>query len=299
MTAPFATTSESFAVDSSSSPYPSQSPHQRTSSRQSSTSSIHSIKRKPVPTELDQLRIIGNELIGSGSQGNVPEAEREEILNDNARPNFLPHSNPSQSFNHPLASTSSSTYPPAPSPSALSRHTSTSSRPLSPPNVPTSFSLHPNSLRPSSHSGASSASSHASQSVFGSPPQGILGVTVPREIIRIERDYSSGTGIVQFWPGWIWELEGRISPTVYQTFLNDLNLILARAHDPYKSIFDNVLAVVTLWISPLVLTSHYRKEMNKFEECLQRINREHLNPVGLNLLNPEKNAYLFLELEYY
>jgi len=40
-------------------------------------------------------------------------------------------------------------------------------------------------------------------------------VDKPREVIRIERDYSSGTGIAQFWAGWIWELEGRVSRSPY------------------------------------------------------------------------------------
>ncbi|GAA5884348.1 hypothetical protein JCM16303_003646 [Sporobolomyces ruberrimus] len=285
MSAPPSPSSRQGAFDQSPSNYPSYPNHRPSSSRQSSTSSLHSIKRKPVPTEMDQLKQLGSEVLGNGTSQRDADKE-EEVLNDNARPIFLPHSSPSQPFHLPVASTSQSpsTYPP--SPSALSRQTSSSSRPLSPPipaATPTTYSVRPTSLRPSSRSGgSSSASSHASQSVFGSPPQGIIGTTVPREVIRIERDYSSGTGIVQFWPGWIWELEGRISPTVYQTILNDLNTILARAHDPYNSIFDNVLS-----------------EMIKFDECLQRVNREHLNPVGLNLLNPEKNAYLFLELEYY
>ncbi|GAA5916386.1 ERF4 family protein [Sporobolomyces salmoneus] len=285
-----------YSVESS--PYPSHSHpnHQRSTSRQSSTStsSLRSIKRKPVPTEIDQLRQLGNEVIGGNS---FSKKEEEEVLSDQARPNFLPHSNPSQGFHHSQASSSS--YPPAPSPSALSRHTSTSSRPLSPPThapiASTSYSLQ----RPASLRSSVAPSSHASESVFGSPPQGIIGTTVPREIVRIERDYSSGTGTTQFWAGWIWELEGRVSPTVYQTILNDLNLILARAHDPSKSFGDNLLAILTFWISPMILTTHYEKEMKKFDECLQRVNREHLNPVGLNLLNPEKNAFLFLELEYY
>ncbi|GAA6023933.1 hypothetical protein JCM11491_000292, partial [Sporobolomyces phaffii] len=102
---------------------------------------------------------------------------------------------------------SSPTYPPVQPTASLSRHASTSSRPLSPPALP-AITPTTYSLRIASSS-SSASSSHASQSVFGSPPQGVIGETVPREIIRIERDYSSGTGTVQFWPGWIWELEGR------------------------------------------------------------------------------------------
>ncbi|GAA5927421.1 ERF4 family protein [Sporobolomyces koalae] len=220
-------------------------PHLRTSSRQSSTSSVYSIKRKPVPTEFDQLRQLATDFVPGSS---APDAD-EEVLRD--------------------ATTS---YPPAPQPLPLPARPATAS---------------------------SSSSSHASRSVFGSRPEGTIGQTVPREVIRIERDYSSATNTVQFFSGWIWELEGRVSPTIYQEILNDLNAILVSAHDPLRSIFDNTLAVLTLWISPLVKSSHYNKEMVKFVQRIEQVNRDHLNPVGLNLLDPERTAYLFLELEYY
>lgn len=65
-------------IDPASSPYPSQLPNQRSASRHSSTSSIHSIKRKPVPTEFDQLKQLGNEMRGN------PSNEDEEVLNGKA-----------------------------------------------------------------------------------------------------------------------------------------------------------------------------------------------------------------------
>lgn len=52
---------------------------------------------------------------------------------------------------------------------------------------------------------------------------------------------------------------GQISPTEYQNTLNELNEVLASAHNPYKSCFDNTLAVLTLYLSPLVLGSHYER----------------------------------------
>ena len=36
------------------------------------------------------------------------------------------------------------------------------------------------------------------------------------------------------------------------------------------------------------------QEMNKFEECLRRVNKEVLNEKGLNLLSPKRNAWLFV-----
>ena len=38
----------------------------------------------------------------------------------------------------------------------------------------------------------------------------VIGRDRPKEVIRIERDWSSGEEIVQFWSGWVWELEGRV-----------------------------------------------------------------------------------------
>lgn len=38
-----------------------------------------------------------------------------------------------------------------------------------------------------------------------------IGISRPREVVRVERDYTGGE-IPQFWSGWIWELEGRVRP---------------------------------------------------------------------------------------
>lgn len=39
--------------------------------------------------------------------------------------------------------------------------------------------------------------------------------------------------------------------------MNELNAILADALDPYKSIFDNVMAVLSLYLSTFLLSTHY------------------------------------------
>lgn len=93
--------------------------------------------------------------------------------------------------------------------------------------------------------------------------------------------------------------------------------MLASAHDPYKSCFDNCCAVLTFYISPYLLGSHYERvggvvigafspsrnsllipalqqEMAKFDRMMDRANREIYNPAGLNLLSPRRNAYLFV-----
>ncbi|EGG03483.1 uncharacterized protein MELLADRAFT_72570 [Melampsora larici-populina 98AG31] len=138
--------------------------------------------------------------------------------------------------------------------------------------------------------------------IFGTSPIGIIGKTKPRAIVRIERDYSAKgatSGRVQFWDGWVTELEGRITPLQLQNTLNDLNGILASAYDPYKSILDNTFSVLSLYLLPLIITPHYKKEMIRFTRTLELVNQSLLNPVGLNLLHPRKVAFLFLEIEYY
>lgn len=71
-----------------------------------------------------------------------------------------------------------------------------------------SATFHPGlSSRPSIHSQRSSV---APESVYGTAPVGVIGKHKPREVIRVERDYSGGE-LCQFWSGWIWELEGRVS----------------------------------------------------------------------------------------
>lgn len=42
------------------------------------------------------------------------------------------------------------------------------------------------------------------------------------------------------------------------------------------------------------LTPDVAQEMLRFDRILERGNRELYNPVGLNLLSPRKNAYLFV-----
>lgn len=51
-------------------------------------------------------------------------------------------------------------------------------------------------------------------SAYGTDPVGQIGVHHPREIVRIERDYSGGE-LPQFAPTYPLELEGRVSVLIY------------------------------------------------------------------------------------
>ncbi|TCD71464.1 hypothetical protein EIP91_010170 [Steccherinum ochraceum] len=118
-------------------------------------------------------------------------------------------------------------------------------------------------------------------SAYGTTPVGHIGVHHPREIIRIERDYSGGE-LVQFAPIYPLELEGRITPTQFLETVNTINEILISAHS-----------------LRLVTKSHYEKEMHRLRQCIDEINKSLYNPLGLNILWPHKVAFMFLEIEYY
>ena len=53
------------------------------------------------------------------------------------------------------------------------------------------------------------------------------------------------------------------SPQVTQTqhaqLMNDLNKILAAANDPYRAIFDNCLAILSLYLSTFLYKSYYER----------------------------------------
>ncbi|KAF8554567.1 hypothetical protein OG21DRAFT_1412315 [Imleria badia] len=135
-------------------------------------------------------------------------------------------------------------------------------------------------------------------SAYGTAPVGQIGVHHPREIVRIERDYAGGE-LTQFSPVFPLELEGRITPTQFHQTINDINEILISAHSIRHAFVDNFLAVATLQLSSLVMTSHYTKEMRRLKRKIEELNTQLYNPVGLHILWPQKVAFLFLEIEYY
>jgi hypothetical protein len=53
----------------------------------------------------------------------------------------------------------------------------------------------------------------AEDSAYFTPPVGQIGVHHPREIVRVERDYTGGE-VVQFSSAYPMELEGRVSVSV-------------------------------------------------------------------------------------
>jgi hypothetical protein len=113
---------------------------------------------------------------------------------------------------------------------------------------------------------------------FGTDPVGQIGIHHPREIVRVERDYSGGE-IIQFSAIYPLEFEGRvclrvlwvilphrslehelqITPTQFLESINAINEILISAHSLSHSCLDNMLAFFTLQLSRLMTTTHYEK----------------------------------------
>jgi len=137
-----------------------------------------------------------------------------------------------------------------------------------------------------------------SDTAFGTDPIGQIGVHHPREIVRIERDYSGGE-IIQFSAVYPLEFEGRITPTQFLESINTINEILISAHSLSHSCLDNILALFTLQLSRLVTTTHYEKEMSRLQRLIDVMNRTTFNPVGLNVVWPKNVGFIFLEIEYY
>jgi len=135
-------------------------------------------------------------------------------------------------------------------------------------------------------------------SVYFTPPMGRIGVHHPREIVRVERDYTGGE-IVQFSSAYPVELEGRITPRQFMESINAINEILITAYSLWHSVFDNCVEIFSLQLSRLVVSTHYEREMERLQRLLDDLNRQLFNLAGLNMLWPRKVGFLFLEIEYY
>ena len=77
-------------------------------------------------------------------------------------------------------------------------------------------------------------------------------------MVRIERDYTAGE-LVQFYPAYPLELEGRITATAFSELVNDINSLLIEAHRTLPTWLDNSLAILTLYISPMLFGTHYAR----------------------------------------
>ena len=74
---------------------------------------------------------------------------------------------------------------------------------------------------------------------------------------------------------------------------------MIQANDASWACFDNTLAVLSLYISPFLFSSKYRREMKKLDARIDEANKTCFNLAGLNLRKPIETAFLFLEVEYF
>ncbi|TFK38603.1 Golgin subfamily A member 7/ERF4 family-domain-containing protein, partial [Crucibulum laeve] len=137
-----------------------------------------------------------------------------------------------------------------------------------------------------------------SDSAYGTPPMGQIGVHHPREILRVERDYTGGE-LIQFAPIYPLELEGRITPTQFLESVNAINEQLIAAHSLHHAFVDNMITVFSLQLSKLFRKTHYEREMQRLQDLIDDLNAGLYNPVGLNIRWPRDVAFLYLEIEYY
>lgn len=101
-------------------------------------------------------------------------------------------------------------------------------------------------------------------------PEQLIGHTTPLSIIRIERDYShSAPHVPQFYAAFPLELEKRITPTECTELINDVNEGLVRANHVGWAALDNALAVLSLWIWPLVAGSHYERVSGRHDDAAE------------------------------
>ncbi|KIM48461.1 hypothetical protein M413DRAFT_37010, partial [Hebeloma cylindrosporum] len=130
-------------------------------------------------------------------------------------------------------------------------------------------------------------------SAYGTAPVGQIGVHHPREILRVERDYTGGE-VSQFAPIYPLELEGRITPTHFLESINAINELLISAHSLRHSLFDNIMGIFSLQVSKLFLRTHFEKEMLRLRDLIDDLNAGLYNPVGLNILWPRNVAFLYV-----
>ncbi|KAK8849445.1 hypothetical protein IAR55_004778 [Kwoniella newhampshirensis] len=133
---------------------------------------------------------------------------------------------------------------------------------------------------------------------FLQPVTGTIGRHLPKEIVRVERDWSGGE-VCRFETSFPMELEGRISPKQFMSFINDLNEPLVSAYSVTGATADNIIAVATLWTSLLWRTSWFERELRRAEQVIRQANQDLFNANGLNVLSPRDVALQFLEVEYY
>jgi hypothetical protein len=101
---------------------------------------------------------------------------------------------------------------------------------------------------------------------FSQPQTGTPTIHLPKEIVRIDRDWSDGEPC-QFCESFPLELEGRLQPHKWTEFISALNAVLLEAYSVRGAAVDNIIAVLTLWTSLAWRTSHFERVSRPSNHC--------------------------------
>ncbi|KAI9632918.1 Golgin subfamily A member 7/ERF4 family-domain-containing protein [Dioszegia hungarica] len=135
-------------------------------------------------------------------------------------------------------------------------------------------------------------------SYFGQAKTGVVGLHLPKEVIRVERDWSDGE-ICQFETSFPMELDGRITPMAFQSLIESINTRLTAAYSIRGAAIDNLIAIASWWTSIWWRTSCFERNLQAAEKQIKEANEGVFNPAGLNVLSPRDVALQYLEIEYY
>ncbi|CDH60195.1 predicted protein [Lichtheimia corymbifera JMRC:FSU:9682] len=121
----------------------------------------------------------------------------------------------------------------------------------------------------------------------------------PTRTIRIERDYSRGDGVTRFSTEFPIELHGKITANQFQHTMDTINTIMDRAEKVSLNVFDNIMECLTIYIWPMLVTTHYQKCIKQLANFIDSENELLYHAKGLSISDPVRCAFLFLEIRIY
>ncbi|KAI8144479.1 Golgin subfamily A member 7/ERF4 family-domain-containing protein [Fennellomyces sp. T-0311] len=122
---------------------------------------------------------------------------------------------------------------------------------------------------------------------------------VPNKAVRIERDYSRGDGITRFCTDFPAELSGRIDPSQLCHTVEKINDLLANAEKVSLNVFDNIMECLTLYIWPMLFSTHYLRSIKHLSQFIDSQNEQLYHSQGISIANPVRSAFLFIEIRLY
>ncbi|KAI7852425.1 Golgin subfamily A member 7/ERF4 [Circinella umbellata] len=122
---------------------------------------------------------------------------------------------------------------------------------------------------------------------------------VPSKAVRIERDYSRGDGITRFCTDFPPELSGRIDPNQLCNTIEKINTILENAEKISSNVFDNIMECLTLYIWPILFSTHYLRSIKQLVRFIDSENDRVYHSQGISIANPVRHAFLFIEIRLY